>query len=338
MKAVDQRIRTEVIMAGKLRRYHKLPLWRQLLRLRSIVIPNIIDSVKIMVGFCQSFYKLLRWKPDVVFAKGGYVCLPVGFAAHLLKIPLVIHDSDAHPGLTNRILARYATKIATGAPLEYYDYPAERSRYIGIPVANNLKPVTKEQQVKLKREFGFDEKRPLVVITGGGLGARSINQAVASVLGELTAFCSVSLIAGTAHYDQMKKQIGSRDSTSFQMYAFVSKDFPRMLAAADVVVTRAGATTLLELAALSKPVIIIPNEYLTGGHQSKNAAVYEQAGAATIVGEERLRAYPLALVDALNALVLNPRELESMSKAIYAFARPHAARDMAEMILSVVKR
>lgn len=337
MRAVDPRIRTEVIVAGKLRRYHKLSFWRQLIQLRTIVVPNIVDSFKLAIGLCQSLYKLLQWRPDVIFTKGGFVCLPVGLAAYILRIPLVIHDSDAHPGLTNRILARFAAQIATGAPLEYYNYPPERSTYIGIPIAMNLTPVSSTEQVKLKKEFGFDEKKPLIVITGGGLGARTINQAAIAVLDELLAFCNISLIAGKLHYDQLRREVESRDSRHFQMHAFVSKDFTRLLSAADVVVTRAGATTLLELAALAKPVIIVPNEYLTGGHQSKNAAVYEKAGAAVIVGEERLAAQPLALVDAINALVLNPKELQSMAKAIHEFARPQAAHDMATIILSVGK-
>jgi len=337
MRAVDPRIPTEVIVAGKLRRYQKLALWRQLVEIRNIVLPNIIDSFKLVIGLCQSIYKLLRWRPDVVFAKGGFVCLPVGLAAYILRIPLVIHDSDAHPGLTNRVLARFAAQIATGAPLEYYNYPAERSSYIGIPIAMNLTPPSAQEQLKLKKDLGFDDKKPLIVITGGGLGARTLNQATLAVLTELMAFCNVSLITGKAHYDQMRREVKAHDRRHFQMHAFVSKDFTHLLSAADVVVTRAGATTLLELAALAKPVVIVPNEYLTGGHQSKNAAVYEKAGAAVIVGEERLSAQPLALVDAINALVLNPRELQAMAGAIHQFARPQAARDMADIILSVGK-
>ncbi|AHB42475.1 N-acetylglucosaminyl transferase [Candidatus Saccharibacteria bacterium RAAC3_TM7_1] len=337
MHAVDPQIPTEVIVAGKLRRYQKLALWRQLLQIRTIVLPNIIDSFKLVIGLCQSIYKLLRWRPDVIFAKGGFVCLPVGIAARILGVPLVIHDSDAHPGLTNRVLARFAARIATGAPLEYYNYPSERSTYIGIPIAMNLRPPSSKEQLKLKKELGFDDEKPLIVITGGGLGARTLNQATIAVLTELLAFCNVSLITGKANYDQLRQQVKPHDRRHFQMHAFVSKDFTSLLSAADIVVTRAGATTLLELAALAKPVIIVPNEYLTGGHQSKNAAVYEKAGAAVIVGEERLSAQPLALVDAINALVLNPKELQAMAEAIHEFARPQAARDMADIILSVGK-
>ena len=130
MHHFDDTIPVQPIFSGKLRRYHTLPLWRQLLRPVTIVFPNLRDIFFVVCGFVQSFFKLLVWRPDVVFTKGGYVCLPVGLAAKILRIPLVIHDSDAHPGLTNRVLSRWATAIATGAPLEYYPYPKKISRYV----------------------------------------------------------------------------------------------------------------------------------------------------------------------------------------------------------------
>ena len=174
----DDSIPVETVFSGKLRRYNDLPLWRQLLRPVSIVLPNIRDAFLIGLGFLQSLIKLRSWRPDVVFTKGGFVCLPVGMAAKVLGIPLVIHDSDAHPGLTNRVLSRWATRIGTGAPLKFYPYPKTISRYVGIPVNEEFKPFTPADRQKLKQKLGFDPKRPLVVVTGGGLGARRINDAV----------------------------------------------------------------------------------------------------------------------------------------------------------------
>jgi len=109
---------------------------------------------------------LLLWRPDVMFAKGGFVCLPAGIAARLLKIPLVIHDSDSHPGLTNRILAKWATYIATGAPLHNYPYDKKITHYTGIPVREEFRPYNEEERKEVKRVLGFDESRPLVVVTG----------------------------------------------------------------------------------------------------------------------------------------------------------------------------
>jgi len=329
-------IRVDVIASGKFRRYHTLPLWRQLLRLRTIVLPNIRDGFFIAAGTLQSFVKLLLWRPDVIFCKGGYVCLPVGVAAHLLKIPLVLHDSDAHPGLTNRVLSRWAVKIGTGAPLEHYPYPVSKAEYVGIPVDARFHVYSSEERTAYKKELGFDA-RPLVVVTGGGLGAQSINLAVVSVLDELLEGCNVLLISGTRQYSELHKKTAQYDQSRFQLHGFVSDKMVETLAAADLVVARAGATTLLELAALAKPTVIIPNPYLTGGHQLKNAAVYTEKNAGTIIDEEQLVAEPHVLLDTLTALILNPEELERMGKAIHQFAKPHAASDMAKMILAVVQ-
>jgi len=337
MHHFDPTIPVQTIVSGKLRRYHSLPLWRQLLRPVTIVIPNIIDSIKVGVGFLQSLIKLWRWRPDVVFTKGGFVCLPVGLAAKVLKIPLVIHDSDAHPGLTNRILAKWATAIATGAPLKFYSYPPAISRYVGIPIAREFTPMNEKKRVSKKEQLGFDPKQPLVVVTGGGLGAKRINDAVAQCLEQLLDITSVVLISGVAQYDELRA-ITPQNDPRFQLHAFIHHDMADWLSAADIVVARAGATTILELAALARPTILVPNRYLTGGHQLKNAAVYVEKGAVELLDEHELEAQPQLLVDTISALLMNSAKRERMSKAFYSFTKPQAAEDMADMIIAAAKK
>lgn len=332
----DRTIRVDTILSGKFRRYNNLPMWRQLLRPVSIVFPNLRDMVLVICGFVQSLAKLIFWRPDVVFTKGGYVCLPVGLAARLLRIPLVIHDSDAHPGLTNRILARWATSIATGAPLKHYPYPAARSRYVGIPIADEFRKITSTEQRNAKEMLGVDPSRPLVVVTGGGLGAQRINNAVALSLQDVLPLTSLILVSGNGQYDEMRA-LTPQDDARFQLHAFVSNGMATMLGAADIVVTRAGATTLLELAALAKPTILIPNGYLTGGHQLKNAAAYAERGAVEVIDEHQLDTDPQVLVAAIRDLLGDQAKREAMSTAFHSFARPHAAADMADMILAAVK-
>ena len=134
---VDGDIPVSVIHAGKLRRYHHLKWWQHLIE-PSVLLPNLRDACLVLIGFVQSFFKLLLLRPDVIFTKGGYVCLPVGWAARVLGIKIVVHDSDAHPGLTNRLLAKRAALIATGAPLKYYHYPKDKSHYVGIPISKDF--------------------------------------------------------------------------------------------------------------------------------------------------------------------------------------------------------
>jgi UDP-N-acetylglucosamine--N-acetylmuramyl-(pentapeptide) pyrophosphoryl-undecaprenol N-acetylglucosamine transferase len=336
MLAVNGHIKVETIVAGKLRRYYKLSLVRQLLDFRSIVLPNLIDLLKIAAGTVQSIGKLLLWRPDVVFSKGGFVCLPVGVAARILGIPLVIHDSDAHPGLTSRVLARWAKTIATGAPLKHYSYPKDRSHYIGIPVLSSAKPLSATKQRETKEKLGFSQHEPLVVITGGGLGATAINNATIGNLDELLKLTSVALIAGKDNVEMLKNKVGKR--SNLQLHGYVSSNaMQSMLGAADIVVSRAGATTLLELAALAKPSIIIPNSNLTGGHQLKNAEVYRQAKSIVVLDDETLRKDTHELVQSIDSLLLDKKRLALLSKNINQFAKPNAAKDMASLIVQAVK-
>lgn len=334
----DEAIRVDVVVSGKLRRYHHLKWWQQLFKIRTIVAPNIIDTLKVLVGVVQSIVKLLLWRPDVVFTKGGYVCLPIGMAARLLHIPLVIHDSDAHPGLTNRILSRWATRIGTGAPLKFYPYPTAISRYVGVPIVTDFTPFSPADRVAARRELGFgNSTAPLVVITGGGLGAKRLNIAVARQLDALLPRVNIILISGEGEYDEMHA-LTPQDDPRFQLYAFVSKGMAAMLGAADVVVARAGATTILELAALAKPTILVPNGFLTGGHQLKNATVYAENGAVSVIDELELERRPELLTDEISNLLADPNRLQYMSKAFHAFAKPDAAKDMADLVLSAIKK
>lgn len=297
---------------------------------------NLRDSFLVIIGCIQSFIKLVLWRPDVVFTKGGYVCLPVGLAAKLLNIPLVIHDSDAHPGLTNRILSKWATAIATGAPLEYYNYPKKKSHYIGIPITSDFHAFSTDERAAARESWGVDQHNPLVVVTGGGLGALRINNAVVEVLSSLRRLGSIVLVAGSAQYDELKALV-PQNSKHFQLHPFISHNMAELLGAADVVVARAGATTILELAALRIPTILIPNAKLTGGHQTKNAAVYADAKAVIIVDEDQLEKDRGLLVTAIKD-VLDDTSLRSrLSKNISVFARPHAAKDMADIIIDAVR-
>ena len=327
----DEKVTVETIISGKLRRYYNLSVWRQLMRPFSILLPNIRDLFLVGCGFAQSFVKLSIWRPDVVFAKGGFVCLPVGCAAWLLKIPLVIHDSDTHPGLTNRILARFASAIATGAPLKYYSYPASKSYYVGTPVGAEFQPLSSEEKNDLKAKLGFNVRRPLVVVTGGGTGAQNINEAVAKRINELLEITSLVLVSGVNQFDEIKALTPQNDP-NYQLYPFISGNMQEFLGAADVVVARAGATTILELAALAKPTILIPSPYLTGGHQLKNAAMYAENGAVEVIDEFELTNNPQLLVDGLTALLANPGKMKEMSRLFHKFAKPQAAEDMAAII------
>ena len=336
MGGFDQTVPISVVVSGKLRRYHHLSV-REHLLIPSVVIPNIIDMFKVLFGVLQAIVKLLLWRPDVVFAKGGYVCLPVGFAARLMRIPLVIHDSDAHPGLTNRLLAPHATYIATGAPLEHYPYPLDKTSYVGIPIAEAFRPASREERRATKLAHGFSPERPLVVVTGGGLGAKRINDAIAQKVDEITTKSSLLLISGVGQYDELRARMGE-DTEAWQLKDFVSEGMAELLAAADVVVARAGATSILELAAVGAPTILVPNARLTGGHQLKNAEVYETVQAVKIVDEVAIDQDGGPLLKEILALLDDEPERLRLSENFRKFAKPQAAQKTAELVMKAGRK
>ncbi len=327
-------IKTTAIFSGKLRRYHNTAWWKQLLDIPT-TLQNIGDVLLLIIGFVQSVVLLLAWRPDVIFTKGGFVCLPVGIAAHLLRVPLVIHDSDAHPGLTNRILASWAKKIATGAPLEYYDYPKSKTTYTGIPISDDFRVFSKVEQNQSKEDFGVSKDKPLVVVTGGGLGAERINKAIVAIAPELLADSSIIHITGAKQFRRFKKE--AMECEGYTLLPFVSHGMAQLLGAADVVVTRAGATTMLELAALRKAVIVVPNAMLTGGHQVKNAKVYEKENAVIVANETQLQSNPEVLLTSIQKLVGDDQLRRKMGERLGAFAKPHAARDTVKLIVEAAK-
>lgn len=318
-----------VIAAGKFRRYHGVPIWKQLLDIPT-VLKNIRDLAFITLGLFQSLLILRRFKPDVVFAKGGYVCLPLGYAARILSIPLVIHDSDARPGLTSSLLARFATAIATGAPVENYSYPADRTVQTGVPIDSEFHPFSPAQQREARHELGIaDIDKPLVVVTGGGLGAESINVGMIAIGDQLLDDgYAVYHVTGKRHYETVKKQ--APEHPDYAIAAFVYKDMVRVLGAADIVVSRGSATFLQELAALAKPTVIVPAGHL--GDQVKNAAVYLEADAAQIVDDEAARRGG-ALYDAIKRYQDDPQMTASMTERFHQFAKADAALDVAMMIV-----
>ncbi len=320
------------ISAGKFRRYANLSLWRHLTTWH-IVWGNISDSIKIIAGFFQSLWVIMRFQPDVVFTKGGYVCLPVGLAAWILRKPLVIHDSDTRPGLTNRVLARFATVIATGAPLENYSYKPAKSHYTGVPISADFKPVNDSAIASYKKQLGIDSGKTLIVAFGGGLGSVAINDAMATLASRLSSQYVIYNITGKNNINRAVQRGKGLDT--YQPVAFVYDGMFPVLAAADIVITRASATALQELAGLKKPVIAVPAHHL--GDQRKNAQVFEKAKAVRVLSDADLKDSD-HVYSTVTAILNDDKARDSLAQNIHAFAKPHAAEDLAKLIEEAARR
>lgn len=319
------------ITAGKFRRYAHMSALRQLLMPR-LVWANLTDIVKVVVGTVQALGLVRRLRPDVVFAKGGFVCIPVGVAARVWRVPLVIHDSDARPGLTNRILSRWAAAIATGSPLDNYPYDRAISHHTGVPIDAQFQPLSESQQRAAKQSLGLPADRLLVVATGGGLGAVSINQAMLGAAEALLADGIVLYhVTGKAHYEAVRAAAPQHEQ--YHITPFVYQGMAQLLGAADVVITRGSSTFTQELAGLAKAAIIVPARQL--GDQRKNAAVFAKAGAGLVLSDDEIET-PGTLYRALQGLLADPDRRQRLAQALHGFARPQAARDVARLIDRVV--
>ena len=338
-------IRVRHIPAGKFHRYSNwhfkdyfAHFW---LTLKDLIIGNILGFFGFLAGLITAFFRLLPKsnRPNVIFLKGGYVCLPVGMIAKLFKIPYIIHESDTVAGLANRLLMKKAQKVAFGAPIPE-DLQAEHPNYVwtGIPVGPEFKPVSPTKQISLKKAFSFNPDKPLVVITGGSQGSENLNEATRTILPELLKFTSVGLVAGRKHYENMVdlKKYENWDQAAlesdFRMWEF-NTTMNELMGAADVVVSRAGATTIAELAGLKKAVILVPFARLPGGHQTKNAERLEKAHAAMVVNDLEMCEDPAILLNEIRHLVKSPRLRADMADQLAEEARSDAAKRLAEIIL-----
>lgn len=340
-------VRVRKVFSGKFRRYAgwRLKDWLEnwMIVFKDLIIGNIVGFFGFLLGLLQSFGRLLwpKTRPDVIFLKGGFVGLPVGLVASFLRIPYVVHESDAVPGLANRILMKGATKIASGWAGDWgggrYAYKTIR---VGIPVAPEFKRVTEKKQKTLKKAFGFDPERPLVIVTGGSLGSQNINLAIREILPQVLKVASLGLVAGRKHYEEMvdlkryEEWDQAKLQSNFRMWKFNSA-MDELLGAADVVVSRAGATTLTELAALEKAVIVVPFERLPGGHQVKNAEKLVEMQAVVMVPDEKMRQQPDLLLDQIKHLIRSPKKREELAKRLHEETRSDAAERLAEILVGI---
>jgi UDP-N-acetylglucosamine--N-acetylmuramyl-(pentapeptide) pyrophosphoryl-undecaprenol N-acetylglucosamine transferase len=276
------------ISAGKLRRYHGESAVKRLFDIKTNFL-NFRDSFRIMAGIVQAYFLLKKIKADAMLLKGGFVCVPVAIAGHRHNIPYITHDSDALPGLSNRFAARWARYHATAQPAQYYSYPEASVRVVGVPTDPRFRPYSPGETAILREKFGVPATALVILVTGGSNGARRLNEPIISLLPELIArYPNIYVLhqIGAGNQDQAD-QLPVDLQPHVQFFDFSDELF-HMSAIADLIITRAGATTMADFSAQEKACIVVPNPYLTGGHQLKNAEVYADAQAAVIVQESEL--------------------------------------------------
>ena len=323
------------IRSGKFRRYHGEGIM-QIFDIPTL-LKNIRDFFYVIIGFFQSLSMLRKERPDAIFIKGGFVGVPVGLAAAVCGIPYTTHDSDAVPGLANRIISRWARKNTVAMPIENYTYAADKMIQVGVPIGEQYRPVSASRRSQYLQSIGIPTDSKLVLVTGGGLGAQRLNTAVTKISKQLLSRhpkLYVVHITGPSNEDQVRKQYENvKDSAQRVIIKPFIDDMYVYTGAADVVISRAGANSLAELAAQKKACIIVPNPQLTGGHQTKNAEVLQKSKAIMVISDSQIVKNPELLLRDIEHLLKDNDARKELAEAFHDTADTAAAEKLAEIIL-----
>lgn len=267
------------ISTGKLRRY--------------IDPKNLSDPFRVIKGFNEAHYFLRKYKPDVVFSKGGYVSVPVVHAAASLRIPCIIHESDMTPGLANRLCIPFAAKVCCNFPETLQNLPEDKAVLTGSPIRAELSLGTRAAGLKL---CGFTDEKPVLMVIGGSLGAANVNKLVREALPKLLADFQVVHICGKDKVDNLLL-----NTEGYKQFEYLKSELKNVFAMADVVISRAGANAICELLALKKPNILIPLPAAASrGDQLLNAASFEAQGYSIVLQEDDIT--PELLVETVHKL------------------------------------
>ncbi|MDG4655538.1 undecaprenyldiphospho-muramoylpentapeptide beta-N-acetylglucosaminyltransferase [Ectobacillus antri] len=255
------------ISSGKLRRYFDMK--------------NFKDPFLVMKGVAEAYFLIRKLKPDVIFSKGGFVSVPVVIAGWMNRIPVFLHESDITPGLANKIAIRFATKIFVTFEEAIKHLPAGKAVHTGSPIREDILKGNRESGL---RYLGFTSTKPVITIMGGSLGAKRINETVREALPQLLEMFQIVHLCGKGNRDESLNEV-----KGYQQFEYVSDELPDIMAATDMVISRAGSNAIFEFLTLQKPMILIPLPKASSrGDQILNAAAFEKKGYCRVLQEEQL--------------------------------------------------
>ncbi len=316
-------VEIKTVFAGKIRRYFSFK--------------NIVDILfKLPIGVLQSFFHIFIISPDLIFSKGGYGSIPIVLTGKILLTPIFLHESDVVPGLANRIAGRLSLEIFTAFPAEKTsDFPAKKMLSVGNPIRKEL--LEKCSKDTAKRVFQLTGEKPVILVLGGSQGAQRINDKILIVLSELLKDFEVIHQTGDNNFEQVKaeSEVVTREKIRkyYHPFPFLSeKELSCAYHNSDLVISRAGAGTIFELAALRKPSILVPLEGSAQNHQVRNAYAFSENGAAIVIEEENFT--PHFLLEKVKNLFSSEKKLQDMSKKAGDASKPDAATIIAEYIVS----
>jgi UDP-N-acetylglucosamine--N-acetylmuramyl-(pentapeptide) pyrophosphoryl-undecaprenol N-acetylglucosamine transferase len=321
-------IKTRAIPGAKWRRYTSFQ--------------NILDIPRFFVSVVMALWRVYFIMPDAIFSKGGPGAFPVVFAGWFYRVPVMIHDSDSIPGVTNLLSARFAMRIAIGFSRAATAFPPRKTALVGLPIRRSLLENIPDQ-ASAKSTLGFLPEAPLILVIGGSQGSQRLNELIVTNLPAILELGQVLHQVGPDNFKEMNElsSAATRSLPSemaakerYKAVAFFTDDLKQALAAADLVISRAGSS-VYEIAAFGKPMILIPLKESGRDHQRANAYECQRAGTAIVIEEQNL--LPGIFVRTLKSLIENKETLAKMSESSKKFFIPDAARNIAREVLILAK-
>lgn len=298
---------------------------------RKLSLETLVSVRELFAGVFEARKVIKSFNPDIVIGTGGYVCGPVLFMASVMGIPTLIHEQNAFPGVTNRILARFVNSVAISfkESREYFGNTGKIT-LTGNPIRSELLDVDKQTA---RAELGLSSDLPLVVIFGGSRGAERVNEAIVNLLkNNYQDKFEVIFATGESQYEKVKQMFGEFSSDKVKVVPYIY-EMAKTLGAADLVVARAGAITVSELAAMGLPSILIPSPYVTANHQESNARALEVQGGAVVLLEKNLN--PEILYHQILSLVSDKELLQKMGRNAKKIGVTNASERIYSLIQSL---
>ena len=312
--------------------YEIIGLWISGLQ-RKLTFSNLLFPVKLFVSYLRAAVIVRNFKPHVVVGTGGFASGPMMIAATRFKIPALIQEQNSFAGLANKQVADKVSKVCVAYDgMEKY-FPASKIVITGNPVRKDILTV-REKREKSRTHFGFEQSKKTLLIIGGSLGARTINESILAGVDKLVdAGVLVLWQTGKAYFEVVNAQLGSHDKRTLRVFDFL-REMDLAYAAADVVISRSGALAVSELCIAHKPCILVPSPNVAEDHQTKNAMALVDKDAAVMVADKDART---RLVDEALKLLFDESRARKLSENIGLLARPSATEDIVNEIEKLIK-
>ncbi|MDQ7815399.1 MAG: undecaprenyldiphospho-muramoylpentapeptide beta-N-acetylglucosaminyltransferase [Melioribacteraceae bacterium] len=296
---------------------------------RKLTLSNLLFPLKVVVSMIQSLLLVMKFKPRVAIGSGAYVSGPAIWAASVLGSKIILLEQNSYPGITNRMLEKKAEEIhITFEESKKFFRNQNKLKLTGNPVRMNLALIDKIEALK---NYRLDSKKKTVLVIGGSGGSKNINEAVSNSVSELLAD-NIQLIwqTGQTYFDNYRKF----ENESVRVFPFID-DMTAAFSACDLLIARAGATTITEVSYLKIPVIFVPSSHVAANHQYKNAKAISDASAGILIEDKNLNS---TLADSIKKIINDEKKLEQLRRNIAAFAKPEAARIIAEDALRLAEK